>query len=57
MKECCSQGIPCSLGQGDCDTDAECENDLLCGSEGQGEGSNCGPKFYETAECCRKPGT
>ena len=55
MKDCCSQGIPCGLGEGDCDHDSDCENDLVCGSIGYGAGENCGPNFAETAECCRKP--
>ena len=57
MKDCCSEDNLCGLGQGDCDADADCENDLVCGSEGQGVGENCGHKFlYPSAECCREPG-
>ena len=57
MKDCCSQGVPCGLGQGDCDQDTECKDDLICGGIGGGDGNNCGHDFlYATAECCRKPG-
>ena len=57
MKSCCSVYRPCGLGQGDCDDDSECINELVCGSEGQGKGENCGPQFlFDTAECCREPG-
>ena len=30
---CCTDAIPCSLGEGGCDGDNSCEGDLLCGNE------------------------
>ena len=29
---CCSNDYPCSLGEGDCDSDEQCVLDLVCGS-------------------------
>ena len=55
LKECCNPRVRCGVGQGDCDLDIDCKNGLICGEEGQGKGPNCGPEFWETAECCRKP--
>ena len=62
MSNCCSQNITCGLGQGDCDRDTDCKDDLICGYIGGGEGNNCVkrcddcPGWYSGAECCREPG-
>ena len=43
----------CGLGEGDCDDDAECEGDLVCGD------NNCNPTlddFYVGSDCCVEPG-
>ncbi len=37
----CSPSCPCNLGQGDCDTDADCLGDLVCGTD-NGAASGCG---------------
>ncbi len=29
--DCCTEEMPCGEGDGDCDSDAECEGDLICG--------------------------
>ena len=29
----CSQGAPCNIGEGDCDSDGECEGLLICGND------------------------
>ena len=29
--DCCSYGIPCDEGEGDCDSDEECKPGLICG--------------------------
>merc|ERR1711892_348874 len=50
----CSVSAPCSLGQGDCDSDSECANSLICGPD------NCGdfnPYAESTADCCIPPVT
>ena len=62
MHTCCTQSSPCGLGQGDCDLDTDCKNDLICGGMGGGNGNNCMklcencPGFYQGSECCREPG-
>ena len=50
---CCSDAVPCTLGEGDCDKDTQCEGDLVCGSD------NCFRDFPSTgsnwvvgADCC-----
>ena len=30
---CCTNSVPCSLGEGGCDGDSSCEGDLVCGTE------------------------
>lgn len=55
-KDCCSVGARCGVKEGDCDSDNDCKGDLVCGSEGQGQGNNCGPKYLKSSECCRLPG-
>merc|ERR1712106_63632 len=48
----CSVCAPCSLGQGDCDSDAECANSLICGPD------NCRdfhPNAESSADCCILP--
>jgi len=43
----------CSLGQGDCDRDADCSGNLVCGHD------NCkqfNSQAHSQADCCMKPG-
>ena len=41
---------PCEEFKGDCDSDSECEGDLLCGA------NNCvGPLFDSQDDCCYRP--
>lgn len=51
--EFCSTGCPCGLGEGDCDSDAECRGDLRCATDvGQ-------PWFgmaHPSADACIDPG-
>jgi len=53
--DCCTPEAPCGWGQGDCDTDADCAGDLLCGED------NCqevyGSHRFSNAktDCCMKP--
>ena len=46
----CSTETPCTLGQGDCDHDEECDEDLVCGDD------NCQQDFsdraHEETDCC-----
>ena len=28
---CCTSSNPCGVGEGDCDSDSECNADLICG--------------------------
>ena len=45
--DCCSVDYPCAVGEGDCDTDAQCVGDLKCGS------NNCGALFPNPdVDCC-----
>jgi len=48
---CCSKDEVCGLGEGDCDTDADCGQGLKCGTD------NCqGTGFDSTDDCCMLPG-
>ena len=47
---CCSSKNPCKEKEGDCDTNADCINDLTCGVH------NCGPLFPAHSDCCEKEG-
>jgi hypothetical protein len=49
---CCSRNTPCVEGAGDCEDDADCNGDLVCGQ------NNCkqfGYFFHEEDDCCVKP--
>ena len=48
----CSSQNPCSEGQGDCDSDDEC-NGLQCG---QDNCVNFNPNAHSIADCCVKQG-
>ena len=43
---CCTDEIPCRVGEGGCDKDSQCKGDLFCGS------NNCGSEFPSSADCC-----
>merc|ERR1712223_207645 len=46
-KDCCTEESPCGLGKGDCDKDADCLGDLVCGK------NNCdGPSYGQGDDCC-----
>ena len=45
---CCSKKKPCGVGQGDCDDDYECVDDLVCGKD------NCGGWGLMSYDCCEK---
>ena len=48
--DCCSnESYNCLEGEGDCDSDSDCSQDLICGN------NNCnGPNFDATDDCCVK---
>jgi hypothetical protein len=48
-RECCSVAAPCAINEGDCDSDSECQGNLICGS------NNCPAPFPSDANCCESP--
>merc|ERR1711937_784973 len=49
---CCSSTNKCGEGEGDCDSDSECQSGLVCGTD------NCQsfiPGAHYQADCCAKP--
>ena len=48
VADCCTKKEPCWLGEGDCDDDDHCVDDLLCGTD------NCDVRlgFLKEADCC-----
>merc|ERR1712066_251472 len=49
---CCSPETPCTLGEGDCENDNDCRDDLVCGN------NNCkqfAAYFDKKDDCCVKP--
>merc|ERR1719317_208541 len=49
-EDCCTEEEVCGLGEGDCDTDAQCAAGLVCGKE------NCqGTSYDSTDDCCMLP--
>ena len=47
---CCSSANPCQDKEGDCDTNADCIDDLTCGIR------NCGPLYPANSDCCESEG-
>ena len=46
---CCTDSYPCSMGEGDCDSDTDCAGALVCGTD------NCqdfDSAFSSTHDCC-----
>lgn len=48
-RECCSKVSPCHINEGDCDTNIECQGNLVCGR------NNCPAPFPSSADCCEEP--
>ena len=49
---CCTSSNICALGEGDCDSDSECDGSLVCGVD------NCLPVFGHSPssfDCCKNP--
>ena len=46
---CCSTSHPCGPLEGDCDSNEDCINHLLCGD------NNCFDSFSSSADCCYDP--
>jgi len=53
---CCTQSNPCSIGEGDCDTDRDCACDLVCGTNNCRPGKT-GSNWSIAADCCTAPKT
>ena len=55
--KCCTKDHPCEEGQGDCDSNDECEGNLVCNDNA----NNCRKlnptqtKWFRSADCCTKP--
>ena len=47
--DCCTVENTCAEGRGDCDSDDECDNGLVCGKNACGSGYRLG------MDCCVKP--
>ena len=47
--DCCTVDNTCAEGRGDCDSDDECDNGLVCGKNACGSGYRLG------MDCCVKP--
>ena len=48
-EKCCTEEHPCQEGEGDCDNNDECKDDLVCGD------NNCkqfGDFYHEKDDCC-----
>ena len=48
-EKCCTPEFPCNEGEGDCENNDECSEDLVCGE------NNCkqfGDFFHERDDCC-----
>ena len=49
---CCTEESPCEKNEGDCDEDAQCKDDLVCGSK------NCNSEWHGSMDfeidddCC-----
>ena len=51
---CCSEENKCGPGEGDCDSDADCLEGLLCGT---GNCPSSRSAFWDVDDdCCYKPG-
>ena len=48
-RNCCSEINLCGINQGDCDSDDQCDGDLVCGN------NNCPSPFPSNADCCKNP--
>ena len=46
MYSCCTSSEPCAEGHGDCDSDLDCQGNLLCGFD------NCVGFSRSDADCC-----
>ena len=44
--DCCTPSNQCGPNQGDCDSNSDCQGDLVCGND------NCQSPFPSDADCC-----
>ena len=49
--DCCTSSHQCGVGEGDCDSDADCKGNLKCGQD------NCDTSlgFPSDYDCCYEP--
>ena len=47
---CCSDTKPCGIDEGDCDSNADCAGDLICGTD------NCPSGSDKNMDCCISKG-
>ena len=47
---CCSSSKPCTIGQGDCDTDSHCQGNLVCGHNTSTDCPSGAPSGFD---CCK----
>ena len=49
-KNCCTDILPCDVGEGNCNSDVKCKGTLICGK------NNCiGNNFGANDNCCTEP--
>ena len=48
--QCCNENYPCNEGEGHCERDLDCKNDLICGKY------NCDKQKFPSkgTRCCQK---
>ena len=51
---CCTEDDPCDVGEGDCDTDSQCQSNLKCGKDNCKEFDSNWPFDFD---CCYQPET
>ena len=50
---CCSSDYPCTLGEGDCDSDSDCAGSLSCGTDNcLADFSASGSNWMSQSDCC-----
>ena len=55
--DCCTADNQCIVGEGDCDNNADCLGDLVCGADNCGiyNGGDRGGDYDGTDDCCEDP--
>ena len=50
---CCTESDPCKEGEGDCDSDSDCEGSLVCGSYNCNSSWHGSMDFDSSDDCCK----